>query len=158
VLSVFGVVFASDPHAVAAELARVTAPGGRIVLSAWIPQGAISEAVRAAGEAVRQALGAPAGSPPFPWHERDALTGLFAPLGFEITLAEERLAFTAASPQAYLDAQAEHPLALAGRAVLEPRGESEALEQRMLAIYEAGNEDPDAFRVTSRYVIAMARR
>src|SRR5690349_10371870 len=34
VLSVFGVIFAPDPPAAAAELARVTAPGGRIVLSA----------------------------------------------------------------------------------------------------------------------------
>lgn len=58
----------------------------------------------------------------------------------------------------YVDEQADHPLALAGRAVLEPRGESEALQQRMLAIYAAGNEDPDAFWVTSRYVIATARR
>jgi hypothetical protein len=28
----------------------------------------------------------------------------------------------------------------------------------MLTIYEAGNEDPSAFRVTSRYVVAAARR
>jgi hypothetical protein len=28
----------------------------------------------------------------------------------------------------------------------------------MLAIYEEANEDPDAFRVTSRYVVATARR
>jgi SAM-dependent methyltransferase len=158
VLSVFGVIFASDARAAAAELARVTAPAGRIVLSAWIPEGAISEAVRAAGEAVRRALGAPAGPPPFPWHERDVLAELFAPHGFEVSLDEHRLAFTGESPQAYLDAQAEHPLALAGRAVLEPRGEGEALQQRMLAIYEAANEDPDAFRVTSRYVVAIARR
>jgi hypothetical protein len=42
--------------------------------------------------------------------------------------------------------------------VLGPRGEDEALRERMLAIYEAANEDPDAFRVTSRYVVATARR
>ncbi len=158
VLSVFGVIFASDPQAAAAELARVTAPGGRIVLSAWIPQGAVSEAVQAAGEAIREALGAPAGPPPFPWHDRDALAGLFAPHGFEVTLEEDRLSFTAESPQAYLADGGDHPLAIAGRAVLEPRGEGAALEQRMLAIYEAANEDPDAFRITSRYVIATARR
>jgi hypothetical protein len=28
----------------------------------------------------------------------------------------------------------------------------------MLAIFEAGNEDSDAFRVASRYVVATARR
>ena len=57
-------------------MARVTAPGGRIVLSAWIPPRAIHEAVRAAEEAVRHALGATAGPPPFPWHERAALAEL----------------------------------------------------------------------------------
>jgi hypothetical protein len=29
---------------------------------------------------------------------------------------------------------------------------------RMLAIYDAANEDPDGFRITSRYVVATARR
>jgi SAM-dependent methyltransferase len=158
VLSVFGVIFAPDPRAAATELARVTAPGGRIVLSAWIPSGPIHEAVRAAGEAVRNALGAPAGPPPFPWHDRAALGELFASHDFEVTVDEERLAFTAPSPQAYLDEQAHHPLAVAGQAILGPRGESDALRERMLAIYEAANENPDAFRVTSRYVVATARR
>jgi SAM-dependent methyltransferase len=158
VLSVFGVIFAADPRAAAAETARVTAPGGRIVLSAWIPDGPIRDAVQVAREAVRVALGAPAGPPPFAWHDRDALAELFAPHGFEVSLDEERLAFTAESPCAFLEEEAEHPLAVAGHAVLEPRGESEALRERMLAIYEAGNEDPAAFRLTSRYVVATLRR
>jgi SAM-dependent methyltransferase len=156
VLSVFGVIFASDPRAAAAEMARVTAPQGRIVLSAWNPSGAVHRAVRVAGEAVRDALGAPPGPPPFPWHERDALAELFAPHGFEVAVEEERLAFTAPSPEAYVDQQADHPLAVAGQAVLGPR--SEAVRARMLAIYDAANEDPDAFRVTSTYVVATARR
>jgi SAM-dependent methyltransferase len=158
VLSVFGVIFASDPRAAAAETARVTAPGGRIVLSAWLPEGPIREAVQVAREAVHMALGAPAGPPPFAWHDRDALAELFAPHGFEVDLHEERLAFTAESPRAFLDEEAEHPLAVAGWSVLEPRGESEAVRDRMLAIYEAGNEDPVAFRITSRYVVATLRR
>jgi hypothetical protein len=28
----------------------------------------------------------------------------------------------------------------------------------MVAVLEEGNEDPDAFRVTSRYVVTVARR
>jgi hypothetical protein len=91
-------------------------------------------------------------------HDRDALSELFAPSGFEITTYEQCLSFTASSPHEYLDAEsANHPLAIVGRAVLEPRGEAEALRNRMLSIYEAGNEDPDAFRVTSRYIVATAR-
>jgi SAM-dependent methyltransferase len=157
VLSAFGVIFAPDPAAAAAEMARVTAPGGRIVLTAWMPTGAVQEAVRLAGEAVRNAVGAPA-APPFPWHEPAALAALLGPHGFEVAVQEERLAFTAPSPEAYLDAQTEHPLAVAGQAVLGPRGESAALRERMLAIYAARNEDPGAFRVTSRYIVATARR
>ena len=114
--------------------------------------------MRAAQEAVRDALGAAVGPPPFPWHEAAAIAALFAPHGFEVTLDEDSLAFTAPSPQAYVDEQAHHPLAIAGRAVLDPRGESDAVRRRMLAILTAANEDPKAFRVTSRYVIATARR
>jgi len=158
VLSVFGAIFASDPRAAVAEMARVTARGGRMVISAWIPSGAVHDAVRVAQEAVRNALGAPAGPPPFPWHDRTALAELLAPHGFEITVDEERLAFTAPSPQAYVDEQADHPLGVAGRAVLGPRNEDGALRERMLAIFEARNEEPAAFRVTSRYVVATARR
>ena len=46
VLSVFGVIFAPDPVAAAAEMARVIAPGGRIVLSAWLPGGAVGDVGR----------------------------------------------------------------------------------------------------------------
>jgi SAM-dependent methyltransferase len=159
VLSVFGVIFAPDPAAAAAELARVTAPSGRIVLSAWIPDGAISQTARAAREAVTAAVGAPAGPPPFPWHERDALAGLLEPHGFAVELEEHRLAFTAPSAAEYADAEfREHPLSVAGHAVLEPRGEAEPLRARILEILTAANEDPAAFRVTSRYVVATARR
>lgn len=159
VLSVFGAIFAPDAPAAAAEMARVTAPTGRIVISAWVPEGAIHDAVRVAQEAVRRAVGAPAGPPPFAWHDRDALAELFGPYGFEVTVQEKSLAFTGNSPAAYLDADsANHPLAVAGRAVLERRGEAQALRDSMLSVYEAANEDPDAFRVTSRYVVATARR
>src|SRR5919197_4358442 len=133
VLSAFGVIFAPDPAAAASEMARVTAPGGRIVLSAWIPEGAISECARAAGETVRRAAGAPPGPPPFAWHDRDALAALLAPHGFAaVDVVEERHPFTGASPRAYLATELEsHPMSVAGRAILEPRGEAEALRERL---------------------------
>lgn len=159
VLSVFGVIFAPKAPAAASEMVRVTTPAGRIVLSAWVPEGAVHDAVRVAQEAVRTAVGAPAGAPPFAWHERDALHDLFATHGFDVTIEEQSLAFTAKSPQDYVDTEsANHPLAVAARAVLEPRGAAEPLRERMLSIYQAANEDPDGFRVTSRYVVATARR
>jgi SAM-dependent methyltransferase len=159
VLSVFAVIFAPDPAAAAAEMARVTSPAGRIVLSAWIPEGTISKLARASREAIARALGTPAGPPPFAWHDREALAELLEPHGFEVVTQEERLAFMAESPVAYLEGEwQEHPLWVAGRALLEPRGQLEPLRERGLAILEEGNEDPDAFRTTSRYVVATARR
>ena len=65
VLSVFGLIFAPDPQAAAAELDRVTAPSGRIVLSAWIPGGGMSDAIRVSREAVARVLELPPGPQPF---------------------------------------------------------------------------------------------
>lgn len=159
VLSVFGVIFAPDPRAAAAEIARVTASDGRIVLSAWIPEGAISTVNRIARQAVAETLELPPAPPPFAWHERDALAELLSPYGFDVSLDEHTLAFTGPSPREFLQAESEsHPVALAGRALLGSRGTGDALFARMLESLEEANEDPEAFRVTSRYVIAGAHR
>ena len=159
ILSVFGVVFAPDPVAAAAEMSRVVTADGRILLSAWIPQGTIFEFTSAAGDAVRQALGAPPPPAPFQWHDRDALSALLAPHGFTVEVEEHSLSFTDTSPAAYVDGESrDHPLAVAGLAVLEAVGQGEAVRDRLLRIVEAGNERPAGFEVTSRYVVATARR
>jgi hypothetical protein len=49
-------------------------------------------------------------------------------------------------------------MAVAGRTVLESRGDTAALAERALEILEAANEDPGAFKVTSRYMVATAVR
>jgi SAM-dependent methyltransferase len=153
VLSVFGVIFAPDVVAAARELTRVLAPGGRLVLSAWIPEGAMSRSARVPREAL--ARGEPPGPPPFAWHSREALAGLF---GREVTVSEERLVFTGPSAARYVDDElADHPMAVAGRPVLESRGELDAVRDEMIAILDDANEDPDGFRVTSRYVVAVVR-
>jgi SAM-dependent methyltransferase len=160
VMSVFGVIFAPDPQAAATEMARVAAPDGRIVLSAWLPVGAISKSFRVPREAIARALGTPPPSAPqFAWHDADALRGLLGPHGFEVSLEEHRISFGSSSAREFLQGELEnHPVAVAGRAVLEPRGELEEVRNQMLAILEPANEDPDAFRVTSTYVIATAQR
>ena len=38
VVSIFGAMFAPDPHAVAREMVRVVRPGGRVVMGNWIPE------------------------------------------------------------------------------------------------------------------------
>lgn len=159
VISVFGVIFAEDAEAAGAELARVTARRGRIVLSAWVPEGPISALGQAAREALAEA-GVPPGAPPFAWHEAGALEGLFGPLGFDVSVRERSQEFSAPSITAYLEGESQdHPLWVAGRAVLEPQGGLDPLLERCQAILREGNEaDGDGFRVTSRYVIATMTR
>ena len=159
VLSVFGVIFASDAAAAAAEMARVTAPEGSIVLTAWIPEGGINDCVGVFQKAVVAAIGLPPGPPPFAWHDQNALAGLFGPHGFSVIVEPGQLAFTATSAREYLEIQGrDHPMSVAGRALLESRGEGEAVGERALGILEAANESPGSFKVTSRYVTAIASR
>jgi hypothetical protein len=129
------------------------------VLSAWIPASAMFEMTSTASDTVRQAVGAPPGPAPFAWEQRDALLNLLAPHGFSVEVKHHALAFAAASAQEFLDDQAQnHPMAVAGLSVLEQLGQAEALRTRLLEILENGNEDAGKFRVTSRYVVATARR
>ena len=66
VLSVFGVIFAPDAEAAAAELARVTADDGRIMLTAWIPDGAVSRMNKAHRKPCCEPSAHPRGHHPFP--------------------------------------------------------------------------------------------
>jgi len=161
VVSVFGVIFAADPQAAFAGLVRALAPRGRAVISAWLPGGAIARMGQVAGEAVRDALGGQPEPPRYPWHDSAGVAALAEPHGTHVVTAEHTLAFTAESPQAFVDAEGEqHPVALAGlRTIRERGGDPEALRRRLVAVLTDGNEDPTAFRATSRYVVhTIARR
>jgi SAM-dependent methyltransferase len=159
VLSVFGAIFAPDPKAAADEMVRVLAPDGRLLLAAWIPEGAISRAVRLNRPTVSEILGQPPPAPPFPWHEPDVLRELFDPYGLEVAIQGHDISFTAPSAQEFVDNESEdHPLAVAARPIIEKAGRADELRQGLLGIYEEANEDPSAFRVTSRYVVAVMER
>jgi SAM-dependent methyltransferase len=158
VVSVFGVIFAPDAAAAAEEMARITSPGGRIVFSAWMPGGPLADIGRLRGQALA-AAGAPAGPAPFAWHDRPALTELFAPLGFSIDIEERRLAFSGACAEDFLDGElGANPAWVAALTALQPGDAVHALRNRALEILAAANEDAAGFRVTSGYTVAIARR
>jgi hypothetical protein len=76
-----------------------------------------------------------------------------------VELEEHSLTFSAASVDEYLEAESRnHPMAVTGMAVLEQLGQAEALRKRLHHILTEGNEDPNAFRATSRYVAAILER
>jgi ubiquinone/menaquinone biosynthesis C-methylase UbiE len=158
VLSVFGVIFAPDASAAATEISRVCAVEARVILSAWLPAGAIADVLKLRGAAIARATGAPPSPPPFSWHDQMALTPLLARYGFTVEVTEREIPFAAASPKAFLDGQfRDHPNWVSIRRVLTDDA-LRSLRDQALEIATAANEDPGAFRVTSRYVIATARR
>ena len=71
-LSVFGIIFASDPKRAFSEVVRVLRPGGRALITAWTPDGAIAAMSGDFARAVAEATNTPP-SERFAWHEPDAI-------------------------------------------------------------------------------------
>jgi SAM-dependent methyltransferase len=158
VLSVFGVIFAPNVAAAAGEMARVTGPHGRIVCSAWVPSGALFEWMKVRREALAVATGEPSPTP-FPWHVRDAVADLLGLFGFAVRSFEHSLSFTDSSADDFVEAELRHhPLWVGCRAVLERRGEWQAVRERVARICDAANEDSTGFRLTTHYVVTVAER
>jgi SAM-dependent methyltransferase len=153
-LSVFGVIFAPDPQAAAAEMSRATKSDGRILIAAWIPEGPISGAVQIIRETMADITGQES-EPRYPWHEAPALMELFDPHGRSVEVSERTITFTGTSAREWLESESrDHPMAVAARPLLEKAGRVEEMERRLLEHYEAANEDPDGFRLTSPYAVA----
>jgi SAM-dependent methyltransferase len=153
VISSFGLIFAPDPPGAMAEVARVLAPGGRVLISAWIPAGPIDAMLGAMGRVLGQVSHAP---PPrrFPWSDPVAVDGLAEAAGLSRSgTSAGELAIRDRSAEAYVAAGREHPMALAVAGALENAGAAGEARDAMIAVLEEANEDPQAFLVHSPYVI-----
>lgn len=160
-LSVFAVIFAPDPAAAAAEISRVLTPAGRAVITAWVPDGAFGEVTRLSMRIVRETLGMPEPPAPFPWHEQQAVSDLFAPYGFTVSTTTHPIAFTAESPEAAYDMGQDSPIAVANRSALESAGRGEQVDRiraEAIEILRQRNQDPLACRVTSVYAVHLIER
>jgi SAM-dependent methyltransferase len=103
--SAIGVMFAPDQAAAAAELVRVTRPGGRIGLVCWTPDGFLGELVRTMGAHVPPPPGA---VPPVRWGTVQGLADLFGDRVQWTSLSHGDWRLRFASPRAYVDYFAEH--------------------------------------------------
>lgn len=160
-LSIFGLIFAPDQERTASELVRVLRPGGRALVTGWVREGALAEVGAATARARAAAAPAPpaetpappAGRTPVDWGDRATVTALFAPHPVSLDFTDGSLAFTAPSPDAWVRTQAEHhPVWIGARQALGPERFA-ALEREMVDILHAANEDPQALRITSRYLV-----
>ena len=148
-VSLFGVIFA-DVRAAAAELLRVTRPGGRIAVTTWTTGGATIEVM----EAIRETLGGPE-RPPV-WSDPDVVASHF-PAG-TVTFEEAKLEFAAESAEAYVvEHEQSHPMWLELQPAVEAAGKADELRRRVLSIYEAANQDAGGFLLSVPYRIVTVR-
>ena len=99
VVSVFGSMFAPDQARTAAEIRRVTRPGGKVAFASWTPDGFIGELFRTAGS---YAPPPPGLASPVLWGTPGHLEQLFGPeVAWEHTT--ETFTFRFASADAFAD-------------------------------------------------------
>jgi ubiquinone/menaquinone biosynthesis C-methylase UbiE len=100
VLSTFGVMFAPDQARAAAEMLRVTRPGGRIGLANWTPEGFIGELFRVIG----QFIPPPAGLRPVSaWGTEPRIVELFGPQASDIRTERRLYQFRFRSPAHWIE-------------------------------------------------------
>ena len=161
-VSVFAAIFAPDAERVASELLRVVRPGGRVVMTSWVGEGAIAEAGRLLWGALAPLAPPSPTPPPAPprWGERDFVEQLFGARGARVAISEESIAFTAASPAAWFAEQERHHPAwrFAHRALAARPGAWDELRDRSVERLAARNEDPTAFLTRSRYLLITVHR
>jgi SAM-dependent methyltransferase len=91
-----GIMFAPDHQAVARELARVTAPGGRIGLANWTPTGGLGKMFKV----MAPYQPAPPPSSPFDWGDEDRVHELLGD-SFELELEERVTTLRVPSAEEY---------------------------------------------------------
>ena len=100
VTSVFGAMFAPDHAQAAAELLRVTRPGGRIALASWTPDGFIGELFRTVAAYVPPPAGLQS---PMLWGTEAHLRSLFGDGICSLEVEERTFTFRFTSAQEFVD-------------------------------------------------------
>ena len=99
VTSVFGTMFAPDHAQTAAELLRVSRPGGTIALASWTPTGFIGELFQTVGAHVPPPAGVPA---PMLWGTESHLRKLFGDGIRSLDVTERTFTFRFGSPAEFV--------------------------------------------------------
>ncbi len=150
VVSTFGVMFTPDQDRAAAELIRVCAPGGRIGLANWTPEGFIGQVFKTIGKH----LPPPAGvRSPALWGARARIAELFEPQAASIKSAQRHFVFRYRSPEHWLHFfKTYYGPMLKAFGALEPAAQS-ALQRDLLALVREFNRSgDDSMVVPSEYL------
>ena len=147
-----GVMFAPDHRATARELARVTRPGGHVVLANWTPEGGVGDMFRA----MAPFQPAPPPSDPFDWGRPDIVHELLGD-AFDLDISEQVSIFRAESAQASWDlfSTSYGPT----RTLAESLGDRRAeLERAWVDLFEAKFATDDGIVQPREYLLVIGRR
>jgi ubiquinone/menaquinone biosynthesis C-methylase UbiE len=151
--SVFGTMFAPDQERTAAELLRVTRPGGRIGLASWTPEGFIGSLFKTNSRHVPPPAGLRS---PVQWGTEDRLRELFGDAIAELHVTRRTYTFRASSTAASI----EHWRRFYGPTLkaFEAVGEAgrDALAADLVALFDSANRATDGTMVIpSEYLEAV---
>jgi ubiquinone/menaquinone biosynthesis C-methylase UbiE len=99
VLSVFGSMFAPDHRRTAAEMLRVTRPGGRIAVASWTPDGFIGQMFRVISQYVAPPPGV---ASPLLWGTAEHVTALFGDRVADARSVQRTFTFRYGSAEEYV--------------------------------------------------------
>jgi ubiquinone/menaquinone biosynthesis C-methylase UbiE len=154
--SSFGAFIAPRPEVVARELFRVVRPGGTVGLTAWTPDGVMSEMF---GIGRRFAPLDPQQPPSERWGEEATARERLEPHAARVEYERRRLRWHAESPAAFLERfTASSPTMAAARGALPPERFGE-LRSGLEELMERHNEAGDgSLRLEAEYALIVARR
>lgn len=155
VVSTFGVMFAPNQAAAAAELSRVCKVGGKIGLANWTPDGFIGQLFKVIGAHVPPPTGVQS---PALWGTNDFLQAHFGSTG-KVSSSKRNFVFRYASPTHWLDVFTTYygPTLKAFEA-LDPAGQAR-LQSDILGLIDRHNTATDGTMVVpSEYVEVVIQR
>ena len=152
VSSTCGVMFAPDHQAAAAELARVTRPGGQIALANWTPTGGLARMFKV----MAPFMPAPPPANPFDWGDETRVSELLGD-AFELQLDEHVSTLNMPSGEAYweLFSTSYGPTKVLADSLGDRR---EELHRAWVDFFETEYRNHDQIEHTREYLLVTGRR
>jgi SAM-dependent methyltransferase len=150
-ISNFGLIFAPDHANVAAELARVLRPGGRLGFSAWKPNTKLGELYRRFTEEPIE------GREAYEWGREDHVEDMLG-ADFELDFEDGTLWLEASSGEEIwkLFSESAPPVVAMVRHLEEPKREE--FRRAFVELYEGYRTEDGGIRAPRRYLLVLGRR
>lgn len=157
VVSTFGCMFTPRHEVAARELARVLAPGGRLGLCNWTPEGWVGEFFRTVAAHVPPPV---AGPPPLLWGTEDHVRALFEGTGVALDFDRDHVVFEFDDAKsAAMEYVTRFGPVVKAREALEAAGGWEAFEADFLALFDRGRVGPAGpVRFGAEYLVVLGRK